>query len=147
MADTATINQAGLVQANTDKYAGATVRIRLLTGTNITETSVIGNIAANEISGNGYPAGGMSLTYDTTVWDATDSRSETTFQRATLTPSGGNLSWDQFVVTVNNGIEYIDAIYGYNIGNEPTAFDGIPYFFDIKLNTGKQGTIVEIVDN
>ncbi len=139
------LNQAGASQFTGDALNSATIRLRLSTGTGLSATSVIGDVATNELSGNGYPAGGITLTYQSATWDATDNRTEATFAVANLTPSGGNLTWRQATVTINNGT---DAIWGtFQWAADETASDGVAYPFTVKLTLGAEGSTVNISDS
>lgn len=139
-----TFNQAGGVQRLTDTLAG-TVRLRLTTTTGLVATSVIGDVSANELSGSGYPAGGLTLTSPTVAWDATDSRVEAAYAAVNLTPSGGNLTWRQATVTINNGTDYIWGTYTW--AADETATDGVAYPFTVKLTKGAEGATVDISDS
>jgi hypothetical protein len=141
----AALNQAGRIQFHTDALTGATFKIRLFTGTALSATSVIGDLSSNELSGSGYPAGGITLTIGTIVWDGTDGRVEVPFSQATLTPSGAALTWRQAAITIDNGTNYIYSVLTWPA--DETAADGIDYYFDIKLTSGPQGTTVDLVDN
>ena len=138
------LNQAGAVQGMTDTLNGATVRLRLTTTTGLVATSVIGDIA-NELSGNGYPAGGLTLSSPTVAWDATDGRVEAAYAAVNLTPSGSNLTWRQASVTINNGTNYIFGTYTW--AADETATDGVAYPFTVKLTRGPEGTTVNISDS
>ncbi len=139
------LNQAGAVQLMDDALSSATIRLRLNTGTGLSATSVIGDVSTNELSGSGYPAGGVALTYSSSSWDATDSRVESTFSVANLTPSGGNLTWRQATVTINNGTDYIWGTYQW--AADETASDGVAYPFTVKLTLGAEGATVNISDS
>lgn len=120
------LNQEGAAQVMTSIFAGATIKLRLCTGTGLSETSVVADLSGVEVSGNGYPAGGISFTYDSTAW-VTD-KAETLFQNATLTPSGGDIVFRQAALTYNNGTEYIWGIFTWPA--DETALDGLPYGFN-----------------
>ena len=137
-------NQAGAVQRLTDTLAG-TVKLRLVTGTALSGSSVIGDVATNELSGNGYPVGGLTLTSPTVSWDAADGRAEAAYATVNLTPSGANLTWRQAAITVNNGTDYIWGVYQW--ANDETATDGVAYPFTVKLAKGAEGATVNISDS
>ena len=147
MADPTTVfrNEAGLVQGLTDELTSATIRLRLYTGTALAAASTVANLAANELSGNGYPAGGIPLTLDSVAWDATDGRAEATLTVASLSPTGGDLTWRQAAITVNGGTNYIWCVY--QCAADETATNGSSYQFNVKLNEGPQNATVDIVDN
>lgn len=135
------LNQEGAVQALASIMSGASVRLRLCTGTGLSDTSVIADLAAVEVSGNGYPVGGVTLTYDTTAWAAADSRAEATFQNTSLTPSGGDITFRQAALTYNNGTEYIWGIFTWPA--DELAADGVPYGFNsTKALLGGEGADV-----
>ena len=139
------LNRAGQIQSLADELTGATIKVRLYTGTALGVTSVVANLTTNEVSGNGYPTGGYTTTLNTVAYDATDDRVEAALNAASILPSGGNIVFRQAVVTVNNGTEYIKGIFTW--AADETANDGITYQLLVKLNTGAQGATVNIVDN
>ena len=85
------------------------------------------------------------MTASSVTYDATDGRVEALLSTASIVPSGGNLVFQQAVVTINNGTEYIKG--NWNWPAPETATDGVTYQLSLKINTGSQGTTVDIVDN
>lgn len=139
------LNENGAAQFMTDALTGATIRLRLSTTTGLTATSAIGDVSTNELSGNGYPAGGVPLTFSSAAWDSGDSRVEALFSTANLTPSGANLTWRQGTVTISNGTDHIWSTFTW--AADETATDGIAYPFTVKLTFGPQGSTVDITDS
>jgi hypothetical protein len=143
--NSATRNKAGLVQELEDKLSGATVKVRLFNGQALDGDSVIGDLSTGEVSGNGYTASGYTLTMGTAAWDATDNRAESAATQLDLTPSGGNWTFDQLVVTINNGTDAIHSVYGFP--STQTYNDGLTYPINVKLTSGAQGATVDLTDS
>ncbi len=139
------LNRAGQIQSLTDELSGATIKVRLYTGTALTQTSAVGDLSTNEVSGNGYPAGGYTAMAGTVAYDATDGRVEAPLNTITVSPSGGNIVFRQAAVTVDNGTEYIKGVYSWPA--DETASDGISYQLSLKINTGEQGVTVNVTDS
>lgn len=139
-----TLNQAGIVQQVTDTLTGATIRARFYNGTSLGASSVIGDLTTGEMSGNGYPAGGYTITLNgSVVFDATDGRAEATMSTINVAPSGGDITVDQMVITIDNGTNYIYGVFDW-ASTETFSSNGT---ITPKLTSGPQGTTVDIVDN
>jgi hypothetical protein len=93
--------QAGLARQANLLFNGATAasaggKIRLCTSAaNYTNTSTA---IANELSGSGYPAGGLSLVVSASAWNSGSNHHRVTFNDVTLTPTG-NLTFRFAVLT------------------------------------------------
>ncbi|QGH73441.1 MAG: hypothetical protein [Podoviridae sp. cty5g4] len=91
------------------------------------------DVIAYELStGNGYTAGGQTLTGVAIARNDTDDRSDMTWSNAQWTASGGTLVTSGAIVyddstSTGSGDDYTDAIVAYRDGNgNLTAVDGTP---------------------
>lgn len=91
------------------------------------------DVIASELStGNGYTAGGQTLTGVVIAVNNTDDRSDMTFNNAQWTATGGNLVASGAIIfddstATGSGDDYTDAIVSYkDAGGTITAADGTP---------------------
>lgn len=91
------------------------------------------DVIASELStGNGYTAGGATLTGVVIAVNNTDDRSDMTWNNAQWTATGGNLATSGAIIfddstATGSGDDYTDAIVSYkDAGGTITAADGTP---------------------
>ena len=97
----------------------AGVELRLCAGTNLSRTSVLADVTANEISGGGYTPivlGAPTNTLDTT--DPNQPVRTLTFPSISLTPNGAAWTFRQLVFLRTTG-----EIYAYNEYAADEVFD------------------------
>jgi len=94
------------------------------------------DVSAYELStGNGYTAGGVTLTSALVTTNNTDDRSELTFDNVQIDASGGSLVTSGGIIyddstDTSGGDDYTDAIMSYkDAGGTITATDGTPVIF------------------
>jgi hypothetical protein len=113
---------------NAATAASAGGKIRLCTSAaNYTATSTA---IANELSGNGYPAGGLSLTVSTSAWNTASNHHRVSFSDVILTPTA-NVSFRFAVLTDagNNLIGFWSWTADENlIANIQYPFQSLYYF-------------------
>jgi hypothetical protein len=98
------------------------------------------DVAASELpTGNGYTAGGVTLTGTAVAWNATDNRTELTFANVTITAAGGTLVSSGGIIfddtpDTGSGDDATDPIISYKDAfGDVSAVSGTPItFVDIK---------------